>query len=654
MSRLVSTGIELDLSGDIPVPMVFAIADVLEPQKRKRNYTKEIELPDTDNNRAFFRSAFSLHVTDDAINFNTSTKTPAFYEKKGIRVFPNATIQLNSVTRLDNSEGQSKLKFLITLFSESVNIFLLLAGIKINEFDWSDYDHTLTQANISATWATAPGSGYYYPLIERGLPRPGAFKWQTIDMIPYVYFREVFIKCLEYAGVTYDSDFIDSDRFKNILFGYGGGVVKALSQADIDQREIEVNTGVITNSQSIYPTNTIQVSAEFLRVSFATPNFTSVVVQDDLQQYDDGTITVQRNGTYLLTFGGELDWIYDVGAMTFLNSGSPQLEIYRNGFIFTSSQFSAWTVVGAETLAISGTTSYSVQLNLTLNAGDVIEFKVSPRPMFAEVPPGQQKENITLDITTNTNFTIDLDCIDAQLTDGSDITLATFIPPIRADKFLIGAIRQSNLYLGDPDIFGVQKIEPLSEFYSQTNQFDDISELIDYSKEFIQTPSANGYAKNILFKYKKNKDHDAAIYLEKFEQEYGDFTYEQGSYFAKGELKIEMPWSTIVPFGLSNGIVLPRFITFDANNNKKPNKGEARIMMRNDLKTGAWTLQNSQPPFSATNYATYPSVHHFDDFEDPSFDLNFWLVEEVFYISTIDHRLNQWFLLKPFAHPIRQ
>ena len=336
MNELESEGYLLDLSENIPIPMNFAIADVKEPSKRKRNFSKTVDLPDTINNRSFFSGAFGLNVTDNSINFDSTAKTPAILKKNGVAILPNGLIKLNHVTRTNGN-----LTFNIELFSETVDIFLLLSSINISELDWSAYDHTLTQANISASWVATTGSGYYYPLIERGVSRPTLTTWRTTDFIPYVYFREVLTKCLDYAGVSYSSTFIDSTRFKSYVFGYGGGELPVVSAGDLNLQKVDIDAGDYTYSSGSFttdigvPTGTTQnVNATFNNFLFVDDtNFTYTTTQDTLNQFDDAKIYPQQTGNFNLQFSIGIDWAYNVGAMTWLTSQTPTLQVLRNGAI---------------------------------------------------------------------------------------------------------------------------------------------------------------------------------------------------------------------------------------------------------------------------------------------------------------------------------
>ncbi len=48
--ELICNGTQLDLTDGIPVPFNFSIADVKDPSKRKRTFSKEIKLEGTVTN----------------------------------------------------------------------------------------------------------------------------------------------------------------------------------------------------------------------------------------------------------------------------------------------------------------------------------------------------------------------------------------------------------------------------------------------------------------------------------------------------------------------------------------------------------------------------------------------------------------------------
>lgn len=614
-------GYELDLFESIPVPISFSISDIKDPTKRKQSFSKQVDLPDTMRNNAFFQGTFRMTSTDNVVNFDATAKAPIQLYKRGVKVL-DGVMKLNSVTGTNGV-----IKYNVTILSDNADIFQLLTQIRVNEFDWSDYTHTLTRTNIKNSWTATAGTGYYYPLIERGLGRPGNLIWRTVDFVPYVYLYEVLLKCFEYIGIEWDSNFLETSMFKSILFGFGGGDLNSVSPSVINQRLINLDNGDYTGT-----INYVNFGGSFTQVTPVNPfdddTFTYTLTQDLLGQWDDGQITIAQSGTYSMTITGLVDYIVDVGTMTFEQMSAAEIWVYKNGVFWqrvkTGSQ---WTT------SSTGNFNFNVDNTFNFNAqsGDVVTFRlVAPQIIasFTGTP-----DPVFVDYTTDTPFTIDMTCIDTTISDGDTVDLSVFIPAMRADEFLLSVIRQFNLYIGEIDTNNVVKVEPLSDYYLATSQFTDITQLVDHSKPISTRSTANDYAKTLSWVFKSATDVDNITYSSKWAEQYGDYSFIQGSYYAKGEQKTELGWGTIIPYQLAPGILVPRFVKND-NGVLRPNAGPPRIMFRNGQKTGTITLRDNDTTASETVTA-YPCVHHFDDWEDPEMDLNFKLVSEVFYAAMV-------------------
>ena len=642
--ELISDGYNLDLKDGISIPLNMSIADVTNPSNRKRTFSKEVELPDTMNNNAFFSGAFSFTTTDNGVNFNATAKAPIILLKSGIQVL-TGTLQLINVTVLD-----TVVTYNCRVLSDTVDIFLLLASKGINELDWSAYDHTLTRPNIKASWVATAGTGYYYPLIERGKGRLGNLIFRTTDLIPYVYFREVLQKVFEWAGITWDSDFLDTNQFKNILFGYGGGDILSLNATDLNNRKVEIDAGEFVFSPTSWLNNvpyglnindlTIVRNVNYImglsNISpFDDDYFTRTITQDILGQFDDGAIYINKTGNYNLNIAMSLDYTFGLGTMTNAKWQGYGIGVYNNGvFQYTISSTQGIQVGASGTFTLDTNTS----VNLYCYCGDIITFKLLLSNVSLTLPIGIAFQTLTFDLTTNTPITIDFTSIDTVITDGGVVTLGNYLPKMKCSEFLIGAIRQFNLYVSDPDVDGVVKVEPLTDYYLPTNQFTDITTLIDNKKVIDIKSTGNEYAKKTIFKFKECTDYEATTYFNKWASRYNDYDLTQGSYYAQGDQTIEVPWSTIIPYQIAPGILIPRFVKIE-NNVMKPNAGAPRIMFRNGQKNGTFVLRNASNSLSET-LTTYPCVHHFDNWNNPTMDLSFQLTNEVFYTATVVTMVN--------------
>jgi len=634
ITRLKSQGIELDLTEGVPVPLNFSISDIREPNTRKRNFSKEIVLPGTAKNMLFFKGAFNFTQSGVDAFFNPTTQVECELTKDEFLVM-KGLIQLKSVTVLNKS-----VTFQIIIYSDAVDLFLLLQDIKVSELDWSDYDHELNQTNIVASWTAAAGSGYYYPLIQKGT-NPSALIYRTTDLYPYIYLREAFLKCFELAGVSISGAFVNSTRFSQVLFGYGGGELKSLTDEELLARKVEV-TNVFTNGV-FQPISSSGGGGNFLSAFVVNVNnalISSSTILDQSGQLSNFTFTAQNGGLHKFAFSLNSIKFNVFRPISPFPVGQVPTNIICNLRLLKNGQFQQDYAVNA---IHSGTNTFLEldfttvpELTLSLQSGDQISTQIVLL----------MNTNNPVNIGTFNDPVgglISFDLLSQGVTDGDTVFLNRFIPEMTCADLVINTFRQFNLYMTDIDSNSVE-IAPFPSFYSDTNQFDDWSEMLDIGKEIIVKPAANEYGKNVKFTFAEIQETDAVNHFNRWGKRYGDLIHNQGSYYAKGDKEIKLKWGTILPYdiGTTQVITVPRFMIIDPfTGNTKPCKPVPRIMNRLGLITGGWMLTNDDGG-GQQNFTTYPAVHHFNSLTNPTFDLNFMLVDEVYYPTTVVTTVNSF------------
>jgi hypothetical protein len=630
ITRLTSQGFELDLTDGVATPLNYSISDIREPNKRKRNFSKEIVLPATMNNIEFFKGSFNLTLSGTGAFFDPTIQVEAQLYKDDFVVM-RGLIQLKSVT-INNGSAT----FQVLIYSEAVDVFLSLSNIKVSELDWSAYNHTLNKTNIENTWATSNGSGYYYPMIDKG-NRPSNLVWRTTDFVPYVYLREAFIKCFEFAGVDITGAFVNSARFSQVLFGYGGGELVSLPASEIQNRQVQLSN---VEMNAVYEPNFSNGFNDiFIQSSFNIPinnNLISAATEVDLlNQWNNGVFTAQYPGQYELTFnlsGLRLEFggVIQQPSSTF----TATLRMFKNG-AFQQDYSVGFTHTAPNTFIDLNFSNLPV-INLSLLSGEQITFELR---IFIRT---QTDVDLTINDTT-IGGVIQFDFTSVAISDGDDVVINRFIPDMTCADLVMNTFRQFNLYMTDIDDDTVE-ILPFPNFYSPTNQFDDWSELVDLGKDIIVKPAANEYGKRVKFTFAEINETDAVNYFDRWAKRYGDYINNQGSYFAKDDKEIKLGWGTIIPYNIPadniNQLIAPRFYIQDGVN-EKACKAVARVMNRlpQQAIASGWTFQNAAQT-SPTNPTTYPLVHHFNSISAPTFDLNFMLVDEVFYVATVATTVN--------------
>lgn len=654
--RLVANGVQLDLRDGVSFPFNYSIADFKEPQKRKRNYSRSVILPGTVINMDFFSSTYQLSLSTIGgssivgFNFDPTVRVPAkYYNQYGELIF-NGLLQLN---RVKLSGGDYS--FECTMFSDFIELYMALGDKKLSELGWSEYDHALNRTNVKNSWNTSVmvngvatpnfsgglplGFGYHYGLVDYGYTRPAPKNFRTGDIPPQVFLRECIIKCLGIAGITHDSSFMDSALFRKILIGNGGGEKISISPAEIANRRVTFGGGLstsITKNGIVTETNgTYYGTFIFNSLIRLIKNdvFTPVITTDPYTQYNasTGVVTIERTGLYKLAIAQTITSSLNIGTMTYSEgSGSLTYIIKKNGAVVSSPGIPSYA---------GGFPNLPITLNaeLQLTAGDTItiDLFVSGNLKYELTGDASTLDPLTLTLTDSVNLSFDLTSEQTTLGDGDTVELFRFVPDMKAADLFTDFVTMFNIYISDPDIDDVVTIEPLSDFYLPTDQFDDWTQLLDHDKDIEILPASTIEGKRYVFKWAEDGDYDNKRYRDRFGIGYGDYSYEVESTWQKGEREYRVSLAQTIPTDNLTPLIVPRIISYDETTNViKPFKGKPRIFIWNGLKTGGWRLSDNV----ITTYedlTTYPSVHHFDNWQSPTFDLNWGLPEELQYITNV-------------------
>lgn len=642
--RLTINNVLIDISDDMPVPLSYSIADVKEPQNRKRNYSKNIKLPGTKRNKAFFSSTYSLSLSaiENAtvgFDFDPTQQVPATYSEDGENIFIGMC-RLQSVTIEDKNYF-----FNIVLMTNMVELFSLLKDIKVSELDWSEYDHTLSITNIENSWATSVvqnGSpvanfsggvpdafGYLYPLADYGYS--GNLRdYKTNNIFPHIYFREIMTKCFALVGQTIVGNFIDSERFKRFVLGFGGGEKQNVNAADVLLRKAEYTaTGAFSEeiTYSWFDTPFLSIGGNILyqynynytKILKISDNFWSgtTLVVDALSQFDEttGEFTIAKQGNYQLLFTGDVDFTSDIGLFSGVS-----LRVIRNGADLGYISFTNNT----------GISTLNGSINLSLNVGDVVSlvFKIGVNKIVTSPTLPEGMPTYTIGIANSGTWTFELRSLGGVPIDGDSIYLSNYIPEMKCVDFVNGVILAFNLYVDDADVNGEVKIEPLDDFYLGSNVFDDMTQLLDHSREQKILSSSQIKGKNYIYKFLEDNDYYNQNYRSKFSRGYGDKNFQVQSTFEKGERVFQLPFAQTVPVGVpGTNIVIPTIITYDENTGVvTPFKGKPRAFIYSGLRpSDSWVLRNSAVTSTFNTYTSYPCINHLDDLDNPTFDFNFEL-----------------------------
>jgi hypothetical protein len=192
---------KIDLLQDISTEFTYAIDDVSEFGSRNTSFSKTISIPGTANNNLIFGYIFELNnanVTYNSLpnvgyNYNVTKQANCKIFIDKVQIFKGTLRILEIVIDKETIEYQC------SVFGELGGFINQLGNKRLEDLDFSSYNHTYSVANISASWDNPGGSGYYYPLIDYGNVSTGQYgvakkDFQYTTFRPALYVKEYIQK----------------------------------------------------------------------------------------------------------------------------------------------------------------------------------------------------------------------------------------------------------------------------------------------------------------------------------------------------------------------------------------------------------------------------------------------------------------------------
>lgn len=674
----------VDINDRIAFPLTYSISDIKDVSARKGNNSKTITLPGTQRNYSMMLSVFQLALTDSigastgALSFDPSIKATARYYHNGLLEF-NGICQLQDCT-LENGIWS----FDIVLISDTIDYMTRLQNIKVNELDWSMYNHPLIYDVIYNSWtgyirlstgsdvpnktgANWDGFGYYYGLIDYGYDRPAPDVWECEHIPPQMFVYEILQKAFEYCGISWNSAFLESQKFKKLLLAYAGGDLPTIDQTQADNdssftQELNNGSGFILQGSR----DEIGRDENFSVVYFGGPVFIDAydcnTVTDSLFQVQTTSPLLwvsQGNAVYDVNYVGthNMELVFNlqgISAVTLSGVVDVKLIIYKNGSVIAEdnvysinliSYSPTITTVGFDTFAtINLSTAFDYTRAVDIDFNDTLTFGV--KIQFNSITA----DTVGLTALGSFEFTVESDTADLNirkqiqsLTTGGTVNIASFLPDMDCATFFKGFITAFNLYV-KPSVEDatILEIEPLSDFYNGTDTALVWSDKVDYSKKLSVKPTINFAPKSYLMKFEQDDDYFNTKYINDVDSQYGAFVVDSQSDFATNKTELKLPFAqkllVNIPFDETTftDIIVPRSFQVkfeeDGSSSVVKKKGKPFIVQLGGYENANWTLIDEDDVAHA--FTTYPYVGHLDSLSSPSFDFNWGIPNFVYWVTT--------------------
>jgi hypothetical protein len=594
----------IDLIKDIGTDFTYTIDDVRDFGSRNTSFSRTISIPATAKNNQILGFAFDLGMAHEhnmdlpnvATNFTPSqaAKCEVYIDK--IQIFKGVIRILEIVM------NKGVIEYQCAVFGELGGFITELGNKRLEDLDFSEYNHTWNVTTIQNSWDTINGSGYYYPLIDYGDVSTGKDDFHVSAFRPALYVKEYIEKIFEGTSYSLNCDFFNTDFFKKLIIPNNSQGIQGTNDRFI--------LGTISATKTILNSNT--PTARNANLSFDSTtllNFTENAGKS-IFTYTDGTKTVNA----LASITG----IYQTDAASSITA----------------------------TLYVAGVAVQTLTVN-TFSANNPFTFNIDWTGAIANT--NQVRIELSVPITANTyivnvssaNFTFTQ--LAAQLTSvayNGTVSMNANLPKgIFQKDFFLSVCKMFNLYVYQDNINDKQiNIAPYIDFYSDavTNSID-WSQKIDTGSTMSIKPMSQLNARYYAYKYTDDSDYFNENYKKKYGQSYGDFIYDSEFDFVKDTASTQIIFAPTVIVLHSGQDKYHSSIYKLSNNNttEDPMDSVIRILMAKKI-TGvsSWKIQQDGGGTLAT-ITTYGYAGHLDDPANPTVDLNFGAPKELQFPASI-------------------
>jgi hypothetical protein len=606
MTRIFIEDMELDIDKELSNLITYSIDDLQNLDSKTTSFSKTIILPGTTNNNTLLGNIFEFNNSNFTIdsspnvlyNFNAAKTAKCRIDVNGLQV-------IKGVFRLmEIVNDQGNIEYECAVFGELGGFVSAVGNLRLEDLDFSEYDHNYDVSAITASWDSGnTGAGYYYPLIDYGAVSTGVFgtakkDYQYKAFRPALHVKEYLDKIITDAGYTWESNFSEQDFFKRLIIPNNAKELTRVSSNLLEAYNyFYTETRQMDGTAIVFPFSNIPVLGSFTE-SGGVFTYTGATVTAILSIRVQGDFT-KGTTDYPL-------YIY--------------LAVGPGGATILADQY-----LGAGT--DNGGFDFQYTGSLTLNSGDTIAIAI-----LGEYDPG---------VSTWTLYGgySELSFISANpslvpIAYGEAIPINDTIPRgIFQKDFFTSLLKMFNLLVTEDKFIDKHLIiEPYTEFYDTTpSSYEDWSLLMDRMKPIKIKPMSEINARYYQLNYKPDNDYYNEGYKKRYNEGYGNFIYDNGFDFSRETEVVEVIFAASVLVGYSGEDKVVSTIFKKTNDIEEPQEHVVRIMQAKKI-TGvtSWDIMNDA---SVLNSGTvYPYAGHLDDPDIPNADISFGVPKEIYFI----------------------
>lgn len=644
---------QITLFGSEPLALTISANDILDISKKSAVHSQTFTVPADKNNNILFNHIFN--IGSDA-SFDTRVKTECFILNDGIMVF-NGNLQLTKI----NLKSRNVVSYDCVVYGEVMDLIKSIGDKLLTDLNFSNLDHTFNNANIMASWtADTDTLGYYYPLIDYGydldvtdltamIPDNSSWNGTTyatggIDPFsfkPALSNKLVLDMIFSSANFSYESNFLNSDVFKQTIMPFNGETKLANNNAYTDQFLFYVGTSA-SEAFSVNQGGT----PYYNKVYGELKNYQPVLDDNTTPFYDtagDFNIATYKyiaSESTVQSFVADVNVKFDAYTGTYIDgNGFVKINWYRKTiagptvhFYQDTLQLPNFKYLGT----VYAVRSVTPKLNMPssnvfypVQAGEEIFFQIDVQ---ASGYPWANQYSPQAYITTTIESATLYNNVYPDLVYGGMLFYNNFVPKnFKQVDFIKSIINMFNLVvIPDKNNPKKLKMEPRQDYYA-TGVIKDWTSKLDNNVKIDELFVNEKQNKKIRLTYKEDKDYYNVNYKSITNLVFGEYSTILDNEWLEGEKKIEVAFSP-TPLDKvigSTDVFVPKIAKRDeASGMYSRTDFNVRFLRKNS------TLMTTQDDFRLLGESTinaYPYCGHLDHPTEPEKDYNFGQINYAYY-----------------------
>ena len=604
---------ELDVNESFSHQITYQVDDLRNLDSKTTSFSKTIVLPGTANNNKLFGNIFEFtnsNFTGDGsnvgYNFNASKSAKAYLTIDGLLAIKGILKLLTII------HDGSNIDYEIAIFGELGGFVSALGNSKLDDLDFSEHDQLYSLSNIVNSWTSET---CVFPLIDYGLVSTDKDDYQYKAFRPALFVKDYINKIITGAGYTYESTFFESNFFKTLIIPNNRKILSRNSNRgfNVETKRHNYNSGFTPGLPEQRQINVQYDKIIALGYFTANPSFTQFTYTSPNTLV--GSLEINVKFGYTKPTADTLNFRLNL-------NGTPIIDLFIGGG-FSSGSVDELLTIGSITINNGDVLNATIDGQTTGSAGFTINYVNST---FGS--------NNFLKITSLANY-------DVPVNLNEDIVINDTLPQnILQKDFISSIIKMFNLMVVEDKYKDKHlMIEPWVDFYNLIpSSYLDWSDKIDRSKVIKITPMSEINARYYNFNYKPDSDFYNEDYKKKYNEGYGNLIFDNQLEFAKDSQTTEIIFSATPIIGYLDKEKKVSTL-FKKQNNTTTTSVEEQIntnirILQYNLIEGfsGWHIKSGD-----TNLGTYnvfPYAGHLDDPNEPTIDINFGALKQLYFDLT--------------------